>query len=254
MRQENEQKADFGFEKVETAEKQSRVNEVFHSVADRYDVMNDVMSGGLHRVWKSIFMEHLNPPKSGRPYHLLDMAGGTGDIALKYLERTGEEATVTVSDINPSMLEVGKERLEKEGYTQRAEFTTANAEKLPFDDNSFDAYTIAFGIRNVTHIDKALEEAHRVLKRGGRFLCLEFSKVDFPILEDVYDAYSFTAIPALGQMITGDGASYRYLVESIRKFPTQEKFTSMIRGAGFERAKYDNLSGGIVAIHSGWKL
>lgn len=248
------QEADFGFKRVDVREKQHKVNDVFHSVADQYDIMNDVMSGGLHRIWKDIFIDHLNPPRSNRAFHLLDVAGGTGDIALKYLERSGEKAVVTLTDINPSMLEIGQARIAQKGFSDRCECATANAEKLPFDTGSFDAYTIAFGIRNVTHIDKALAEAYRVLKTGGRFLCLEFSKVDVPFLDSLYDAYSFTAIPALGQMITGDGDSYRYLVESIRKFPSQEKFASLISHAGFSRVKYDNLSAGIVSIHSGWKL
>ena len=243
----------FGFENVSLGEKQPKVNEVFHSVARKYDVMNDLMSAGLHRVWKAAFVEWLSPPK--RPgYKALDVAGGTGDIAFRILEASDGNAGVTVLDINSSMLEVGQDRANKKGIADRLTFVEANAEDLPFPDNSFNAYTIAFGIRNVPRIDKALSEAYRVLKPGGRFMCLEFSEVDLPLLDKVYDAWSFNAIPAIGKAVTGDGESYKYLVESIRKFPNQENFAAMIRTAGFGRVSFRNYTGGIAAAHSGWKL
>ena len=243
----------FGFRKVAEAEKQGLVSEVFSKVADRYDQMNDLMSAGLHRLWKDDFVTQLGPPKS-RPFHVLDMAGGTGDIAFRIVRAGGPETHVTVADISPEMVAEGRKRAEKEGLLGRCDFTVGNAEALAFPDKSFDAYTIAFGIRNVTHIDRALAEAFRVLKPGGRFLCLEFSHPDVPLLDAVYDAYSFTVIPAIGKVVTGDGRPYRYLVESIRTFPKQEQFKAMIEQAGFARASYRNLTGGIVAIHSGWRL
>jgi demethylmenaquinone methyltransferase / 2-methoxy-6-polyprenyl-1,4-benzoquinol methylase len=243
----------FGFADVGQGEKQPRVNEVFHSVARKYDVMNDLMSAGLHRVWKSAFVDWLSPPKRSG-WKALDVAGGTGDIAFRIFEASGGNADVTVLDINSSMLEVGQDRGIKKGIGERITFVEANAEELPFADATFDAYTIAFGIRNVPRIDVALSEAFRVLKPGGRFLCLEFSDVDLPILDRVYDAWSFNAIPAIGKAVTGDGESYRYLVESIRKFPDQENFAAMIRKAGFSRVAFRNYTGGIAAAHSGWKL
>ena len=243
----------FGFADVGQGEKQPRVNEVFHSVARKYDVMNDLMSAGLHRVWKSAFVDWLSPPKRAG-WKALDVAGGTGDIAFRIFEASGGNADVTVLDINSSMLEVGQDRAIKKGMGERISFVEANAEELPFPDQTFDAYTIAFGIRNVPRIDVALSEAFRVLKPGGRFLCLEFSDVDLPILDRVYDAWSFNAIPAIGKAVTGDGESYRYLVESIRKFPDQENFAAMIRKAGFARVSFRNYTGGIAAAHSGWKL
>ena len=195
----------------------------------------------------------LAPPKSDRPFMLLDVAGGTGDIAFRFLKAGGAGCTVTLCDINGQMLAEGRKRAKAEGLGGRARFVVGNAEKLAFEDNSFDAYTIAFGIRNVTHIEKALHEAYRVLKPGGHFLCLEFSHVEVPGLDRLYDAYSFTAIPAIGKVVTGDGHPYRYLVESIRKFPDQHNFLQMITRAGFSNTKYRNLSGGIVALHSGWR-
>ena len=243
----------FGFADVGQGEKQPRVNEVFHSVARKYDVMNDLMSAGLHRVWKSAFVDWLSPPKRAG-WKALDVAGGTGDIAFRIFEASGGNADVTVLDINSSMLEVGQDRAIKKGMGERISFVEANAEELPFPDQTFDAYTIAFGIRNGPRIDVALSEAFRVLKPGGRFLCLEFSDVDLPILDRVYDAWSFNAIPAIGKAVTGDGESYRYLVESIRKFPDQENFAAMIRKAGFARVSFRNYTGGIAAAHSGWKL
>lgn len=243
----------FGFTKVEESKKQSMVNEVFHSVAKKYDIMNDVMSGGLHRLWKDAMVAWLAPPHIDG-WKVLDVAGGTGDISFRIVEASKRHAHATVLDINGSMLEVGLDRAHKKGLTSYVNFVEANAEKLPFDDASFDAYTIAFGIRNVPHIDKALSEAFRVLKPGGRFLCLEFSEVEMPILDKVYDLWSFHGIPRMGQMIAGDADSYRYLVESIRKFPKQNDFAAMITKAGFSRVAYRNLTGGIAAMHSGWKI
>ncbi|MBX3529536.1 MAG: bifunctional demethylmenaquinone methyltransferase/2-methoxy-6-polyprenyl-1,4-benzoquinol methylase UbiE [Rhizobiaceae bacterium] len=243
----------YGFQAVADGEKQGLVDKVFHRVANRYDLMNDLMSGGLHRLWKDAAVAWLAPPKRSG-WSLLDMAGGTGDIAFRAVEASGGHGRATVSDINASMLAVGRERAQQRGLSERVDFVEANAEKLPFDDASFDAYTIAFGIRNVPHIDTALAEAFRVLKRGGRFLCLEFSEVDVPLLDRVYEAWSFNAIPRIGQMVTGDGEPYRYLVESIRKFPRQRDFAAMIERAGFSRVTWRDYSGGIAAAHSGWKL
>ncbi|SHL23846.1 bifunctional demethylmenaquinone methyltransferase/2-methoxy-6-polyprenyl-1,4-benzoquinol methylase UbiE [Roseibium suaedae] len=245
----------FGFTTVGEGQKQALVDDVFHKVAARYDVMNDLMSAGMHRVWKDAMVSLLAPPKSGgRPWTLLDVAGGTGDISTRVVRRSGETVNAVVCDINESMLAVGRDRAEKAGLSDLITFSQGNAEELPFPDKHFDAYTIAFGIRNVPDIPKALREAHRVLKRGGRFLCLEFSEVDVPLLDKVYDAFSFNVIPPIGRMVTGDGEPYRYLVESIRKFPHQERFAEMIREAGFERVTYRNYSGGIAALHAGWKL
>ncbi|MFC4624343.1 bifunctional demethylmenaquinone methyltransferase/2-methoxy-6-polyprenyl-1,4-benzoquinol methylase UbiE [Daeguia caeni] len=243
----------FGFRKVDETEKQGLVNDVFHKVAKRYDVMNDLMSAGMHRVWKDAMIAWLAPSKRSG-WRSLDVAGGTGDIAFRIVEASGRQAHVTILDINGSMLGVGRERAIRKGLIDNLDFVEANAEELPFEDNSFDAYTIAFGIRNVPHIDKALSEAYRVLKPGGRFLCLEFSEVEMPLLDKFYDAWSFNAIPAMGKMITGDADSYNYLVESIRKFPKQQDFAVMIEAAGFERVSFRNFTGGIAALHSGWKL
>ena len=243
----------FGFESVRLDEKQARVDDVFHKVAANYDLMNDLMSGGLHRAWKDRLVALVNPPKR-MPYKHLDVAGGTGDIAFRVLRAGGPLTSVTVLDINADMLEVGRVRAEKRQLIDRLAFVEANAEDLPFEEASFDAYTIAFGIRNVPRIDVALKQAFRVLKRGGKFLCLEFSKVDLPVLREIYDAYSFKVIPRLGQAVSGDAESYRYLVESIRRFPAAEDFQAMIQGAGFRNTRFIRLSGGIVAIHAGWKL
>jgi demethylmenaquinone methyltransferase/2-methoxy-6-polyprenyl-1,4-benzoquinol methylase len=242
----------FGYARVAEDARQGLVNEVFAKVARRYDLMNDLMSGGLHRLWKSELLTWLGPPKSAVPYALLDVAGGTGDVAFRFLEAAGKGASAVICDISAEMIDVGRTRV-PEGE-DRACFVRANAEALPFSRASFDAYTIAFGIRNVTHIEPALAEAFRVLKPGGRFLCLEFSSVEVPMLDKLYDAYSFNAIPALGALATGDSASYRYLVESIRRFPDQKTFMGLIENAGFERARYRNLTGGIAAIHSAWRL
>jgi demethylmenaquinone methyltransferase / 2-methoxy-6-polyprenyl-1,4-benzoquinol methylase len=244
----------FGFRDVGAGEKQALVNDVFHSVASRYDLMNDLMSAGLHRLWKDIMIDVLNPPKSDAPFALLDVAGGTGDIAFRAANTSGAGFRATVCDINGDMLTVGRERAAKQHLDDRVSFVEGNAEALAFPDRSFDAYTIAFGIRNVPRIDLALHEAFRVLKPGGRFLCLEFSAVDVPGLDRLYDLYSFKVIPQLGRAVTGDAEAYRYLVESIRKFPRAAIFADMIRAAGFARVKWDILSGGIVALHSGWHL
>lgn len=243
----------YGFRSVGTGEKQSLVNDVFHKVANRYDVMNDLMSGGLHRVWKDGLVSWLNPPKRDG-WKVLDVAGGTGDVAFRIIEASLGHAHATVLDINASMLAVGRERAAKKGLGASTDFVEANAEELPFADDVFDAYTIAFGIRNVPRIERALAEAFRVLKPGGRFLCLEFSEVDLPLLDRVYEAWSFHAIPRIGQIVTGDGEPYSYLVESIRKFPDQANFAALIRSAGFGRVSFRNYSGGIAALHSGWKL
>lgn len=243
----------YGFRDVQEGEKQGLVNDVFHKVAKRYDIMNDVMSAGLHRVWKNAMVAALNPRKDPG-YKVLDVAGGTGDIAFRIIEASDRLAHATVLDINGSMLAVGAERAAKKELSDNVTFVEANAEELPFEDNSFDAYTIAFGIRNVPHIDVALKEAHRVLKRGGRLLVLEFSAVDMPLLDRFYDEWSFKAIPHFGRMITGDAEPYQYLVESIRKFPKQRDFAAMISKAGFSRVTFTNYTGGIAALHSGWKL
>jgi len=246
--------ASFGYREVPEAQRQTLVNEVFSSVAHRYDLMNDLMSGGLHRLWKRDFVTWLNPPKGPTPFRLLDVAGGTADIALRYADMTGDRQTAVVCDISPEMLAEGRRKVEAAGLTHRIELVEGNAETLPFPDRAFDAYTIAFGIRNVTHIDKALSEAHRVLKLGGRFMCLEFSECQVPLLDNLYDLHSFHVIPRLGSWVAGDAGSYQYLVESIRKFPKQEAFATMIRAAGFERVTYRNLTGGIAAMHAGWRV
>ena len=244
----------FGFRDVPEAERQGLVNKVFASVAERYDLMNDLMSGGLHRLWKGDFIAWLNPPRGDQAFRLLDVAGGTGDIAMRFANSSGPNATAVVCDISPEMLAVGKRRIAEAGLDSRISCVEGNAEALPFPDKSFDAYTIAFGIRNVTRIDQALREAYRVLKPGGRFLCLEFSECQIPILDRLYDFHSFEIIPRLGQLTTGDRESYQYLVESIRKFPRQELFAEMIRKAGFARVSYRNVTGGVAAMHSGWRL
>ncbi|XP_063051487.1 2-methoxy-6-polyprenyl-1,4-benzoquinol methylase, mitochondrial [Engraulis encrasicolus] len=276
----------FGFETVPEEEKAERVYKVFESVAQKYDVMNDAMSLGVHRLWKDMLLHIMNPLPGTR---LLDTAGGTGDISMRFLDYTrtqaekqqrrtirsqqtlswqdiangsqtpnGEqelqESTAVVCDINKEMLKVGKDKAEKMSYGSGLSWVVGDAEELPFADNQFDVYTIAFGIRNVTHIEQALDEALRVLKPGGRFMCLEFSKMSNPLLSSLYDAYSFQLIPVLGEVIAGDWKSYQYLVESIRRFPDQETFKGMIEDAGFFRVQYFNLTGGVVAIHSGFKL
>jgi len=239
--------ASFGFRDVPEAEKEALVGEVFSSVAARYDLMNDVMSGGIHRIWKDAMVEWLNP----RPgWRVLDVAGGTGDIAFRLAECG---ARVTVADINPEMLAVGRERAKQRGI-EGLVWSEQNAEALSFADDSFDAYTIAFGIRNVTHIDRALAEAHRVLKLGGRFFCLEFSTTSWPGFATLYDNYSMKIVPKIGRAVARDEESYRYLVESIRRFPPMERFSEMIRKAGFAQVRAEPILGGLVAIHSGWKV
>jgi demethylmenaquinone methyltransferase / 2-methoxy-6-polyprenyl-1,4-benzoquinol methylase len=250
----NAAETSFGYRNVPEDERQTLVNRVFATVAERYDLMNDLMSGGLHRLWKDDFIAALNPPRGDKPYRLLDVAGGTGDVAIRYARASGPNATAVLCDISPEMIEVGRRRVREAGLDDRITFAQGNAEALAFPDRAFDAYTIAFGIRNVTQVDKALSEAFRVLKTGGRFLCLEFSRVEVPILDRIYDFHSFEVIPRLGAIAAGDAEPYRYLVESIRKFPSQGRFAEMIRAVGFERVTYRNLTGGIAAIHSGWKL
>jgi demethylmenaquinone methyltransferase / 2-methoxy-6-polyprenyl-1,4-benzoquinol methylase len=249
-----DQTTHFGFRDVPLDDKQALVNDVFHSVASRYDLMNDLMSGGLHRVWKDIMITAVNPPRNDAPFSLLDVAGGTGDIAFRAAKAAGDGFHATVCDINADMLDVGRARAAKRHLDDRINFVEGNAEALAFADKSFDAYTIAFGIRNVPRIDLALGEAFRVLRPGSRFLCLEFSTVDVPGLDRLYELFSFKVIPPLGRAVTGDAESYRYLVESIRKFPRPNAFAEMIRAAGFSRVSWQSLSGGIVALHSGWRL
>jgi demethylmenaquinone methyltransferase/2-methoxy-6-polyprenyl-1,4-benzoquinol methylase len=240
-------KVNFGDELVSPEEKTRRVGQVFSSVARRYDIMNDVMSGGMHRLWKERFVNRVKP-RSGED--ILDMAGGTGDVAIRIADRG---AHVTVADINPDMLEVGKERAERRGLSGLT-WKVENAEALSFADGSFDAYTIVFGIRNVTDIPAALLEAHRVLKRGGRFYCMEFSSSDWPGFSNLYDAWASNVIPRIGKAIADDEESYRYLVESIRRFPRPNAFKAMVAEAGFVRAAAEPMLGGLVSIHSGWKI
>ncbi len=244
----------FGFRDVKPGEKQGLVNDVFSKSAAKYDQMNDLMSGGLHRLWKDDFVNMLNPPKSAAAFNAIDVAGGTGDIAFRISDAGGAGTHVTIADISPEMVAEGQKRGAAEGYASRVDFTVGNAEQLGFPDQQFDAYTIAFGIRNVPKIDAALKEAFRVLKPGGRFLCLEFSHLDMALAQKIYDAYSFTVIPAVGKAVTGDGQPYRYLVESIRTFPKQKDFAAMIEAAGFSRVTWRDLTGGAVAIHSGWRI
>ena len=241
------EKVNFGEELVSPEEKTRRVGQVFSSVARRYDLMNDLMSGGMHRLWKNRFVARVKPRAGDE---IVDMAGGTGDVAFRMVRRG---ARVTVADINADMLEVGKQSAEKRGLTGLS-WDVENAEKLSFADASFDAYTIVFGIRNVTDIPAALREAHRVLKRGGRFFCMEFSSSDWPGFSNLYDAYSANVIPKVGKVVTNDEESYRYLVESIRRFPKPQAFKAMVADAGFVRAAAEPMLGGLVTIHSGWKI
>ena len=240
----------FGFRDVAESEKAGLVHGVFSSVASKYDLMNDVMSGGVHRIWKDAMMDWLAPRPGQR---LLDVAGGTGDIAFRFLNRA-PEAKATVCDMTASMLEEGRRRAEAGTMAGRLDWVAGDAMALPFSGASFDVYTISFGIRNVTRIEDALSEAFRVLKPGGRLMVLEFSQIPNEMLRKLYDAYSFNVIPGMGKLITGDRDSYQYLVESIRRFPEQETFAGMIRDAGFGQVKYRNLSMGIAALHSGWKI
>ena len=240
----------FGFETVREDEKAGRVQGVFTSVASKYDIMNDVMSVGIHRVWKDAMMDWL-APRPGQK--LLDVAGGTGDISFRFLKRAGSGHS-TVLDLTESMLVAGRQRAEADDMADSLDWVVGDAMKLPFPDNTFDVYTISFGIRNVTRPQEALNEAYRVLRPGGRLMVLEFSQLPNPMMQKAYDLYSFNVIPRMGQLIANDRDSYQYLVESIRKFPDQDTFLSMVRKAGFENAKYRNLSLGIAALHSGWKI
>ncbi len=248
----------FGYQEVPEAEKTTRVRGVFESVASRYDLMNDLMSGGIHRLWKAAMIDWLNPRPGTR---LLDLAGGTGDVALRILDRVGPERAgpITVCDLTPAMLRIGTDRAIDRGYFGQAcpqglTWLCADAQDLPLSDRSVDAVTIAFGLRNVTHIETALAETRRVLAPGGRFLCLEFSRVVLPLVSELYDIYSFKVLPVLGGAVTGDRAAYQYLAESIRRFPAQDALAAMLTAAGFEQVRYRNLSGGIAALHSGWRL
>ena len=250
MTENSDQTTHFGFKTIPEAEKASRVRGVFSSVATKYDIMNDVMSGGVHRVWKDAMMDWLSPRDGQR---LLDVAGGTGDIAFRFLKRA-PTASAVVLDLTEDMLIEGRNRAEAEDRAHQLDWMVGDAMALPFEANSFDVYTISFGIRNVTRINHALTEAYRVLRPGGRLMVLEFSQLPNPAMQWAYDRYSFNLIPKMGQVIAGDSESYQYLVESIRKFPNQERFATMLRDAGFSQVKYRNLTFGVAALHSGWKL
>jgi len=249
------EQASFGYRDVPAAEKAAMVRGVFESVAPRYDLMNDLMSAGVHRLWKNTLVDVLNPRPGER---ILDVAGGTGDIAFRILRRQmarrAAQPDVTVCDINAAMLSVGRDRAADRGLLKGLTWTTGDAENLPLPDRRFDAYTIAFGLRNVTHIDKALNEAHRVLKPGGRFYCLEFSKVTTATVSRLYDAYSSRALPLLGRVVAGDAESYRYLYESIQRFPRQRELGERLRQAGFANVTWRNMSMGVVALHGGWRI
>jgi demethylmenaquinone methyltransferase/2-methoxy-6-polyprenyl-1,4-benzoquinol methylase len=247
MEDQQSQKTHFGFEEVNESDKNRRVKDVFSSVASQYDIMNDLMSGGLHRVWKHIAVTLSGVREGSR---VLDIAGGTGDLSTRYLKKIGERGELWLTDINGEMLTVGRDRLIDDGFMPP--LCQCDAESLPYPDNYFDCVTVAFGLRNMTHKDKALEEMHRVLKRGGRLIVLEFSKVWKP-LEKLYDLYSFKLLPLMGRLVAKDEASYRYLAESIRMHPAQEELAQMMRAAGFERAEFFNLTAGVVAIHRGTK-
>jgi len=251
----NEMRHSFGARDVVDGEKQVLVDQVFSSVAGRYDLMNDLMSAGAHRLWKDAMVARLGPPRAhGRRWHGLDVAGGTGDIARRILAAGGDGVRVTVLDINAAMLEAGRARPQNARFGDRIEFVLGNAEKLDFPANRFDAYTIAFGIRNVPDIAATLAEAQRVLKPGGRFLCLEFSQVDVPGFDRFYDQWSRHVIPSIARVVTGDDQPYRYLVESIAKFPNQRRFSEMITQSGLRRVAHNSFAGGLVALHSAWKL
>lgn len=246
----------FGETKVTPEEKTEKVVGVFDSVARRYDLMNDLMSGGIHRIWKDRFVRMIRPRASmggRRPLHYLDVAGGTGDIAFRIRQKAGPGARITLCDLNDNMLAVGRDRALDRGWLDDFQWVTGNAESLPVSDSSVDVYTIAFGLRNVTHIDTALAEAYRVLRPGGRFYCLEFSRVEPDSLARLYGLYSDTVIPRMGKLVANDEESYRYLVESIRRFPSQRQFQIRLQAAGFKRAEYSNFSAGIVAVHRGLK-
>jgi len=251
----NPEKSWFGEKEVSAEEKTEGVIGVFDSVASRYDIMNDFMSGGLHRIWKDQFIRMIRPRATiaGRPADYLDVAGGTGDIAFRIRKKIGAGANITLCDLNNNMLSIGRDRAIDKGWVNDFDWVTGNAESLPMPDNSVDIYTIAFGLRNVTHIDTALSEALRVLRPGGKFFCLEFSHVQPKILAKAYDAYSYNVIPRIGEHIANDRDSYQYLVESIRKFPNQRKLAKRLENAGFKRVKYNNFTAGIVAVHQGLK-
>lgn len=241
----------FGFQDVPVEEKAGKVADVFHSVAQRYDVMNDLMSFGIHRLWKRITLERSGVRKGNQ---VLDIAGGTGDLTRAFVKRVGSTGHVVLADINASMLNVGRDKLIDSGIGQEVDYVQANAEELPFDDNTFDCITIAFGLRNVTDKDKALRSMTRVLKPGGRLLVLEFSKPNNPVFEKIYDQYSFHILPRVGQLVANDADSYRYLAESIRMHPDQETLKGMMEEAGLGRVEYSNMTGGVVALHRGVKL
>lgn len=247
----NDEQTHFGFDKVKASEKSGRVAEVFHSVAARYDIMNDLMSGGIHRLWKRATIES----SAARPgQKILDIAGGTGDLSAKFSRIVGDTGLVVLADINSSMLNVGRDKLLDRGVVGNLQFVQADAQQLPFPDNFFDCITIAFGLRNVTDKDEALRSMYRILKPGGRLLVLEFSKPQNPALEKIYDQYSFRILPAMGKIIADDADSYRYLAESIRMHPDQETLKTMMLNAGFEKCGYQNMTGGIVALHKGFKV
>ena len=254
MAQESTGTSHFGYRDVPLGDKQAMVDDVFRSVAGRYDLMNDLMSAGVHRAWKAAMIAKLNPPRSETAFRLLDLAGGTGDIAFRAAQAAGKGFQAIVCDINASMLEVGRERAIERGLDDAVAFLEGNAEDLPIPDRSQDAVAIAFGIRNVPRIERALGEAYRVLKPGGRFACLEFSTPDVPGLDALYELYSFNVIPMLGRVVAGDAEPYRYLVESIRRFPKPQAFADLMRRAGFRRVSWSAMTGGIVALHSGWRL
>ncbi len=250
-KQDAQETTHFGYEQVAVSDKANKVADVFHSVADKYDVMNDLMSAGVHRLWKRYTIENSGAKKGDT---ILDLAGGTGDLAAKFTRIVGPEGLVTLSDINGSMLENGRERLTNMGIAGNIEYVQANAECLPFADNKYDLITIAFGLRNVTDKDAALKSMYRVLKPGGKLMILEFSKPVLPGLGTIYDQYSFKLLPLIGKLVANDGESYRYLAESIRMHPDQETLKGMLDDAGFERTSYHNMTGGVVALHTGYKF